>query len=710
MEPSLETSLNAILHLTSKQKTALKKAGIETARDILYYFPARYEDFSSQKRIADLAAGERASITGTIEKICTKRMFRRRIPLVESQIKDASGTIKAIWFSQPYVAKTLPQGTTVRLSGKVNENKKGLYLVNPVYEITEKISEKALDMSSSKTPIPIYPQVRGLSSRWFQIAVQKVLPLSRDIKDIIPEHIIRRYHLPPLAQALTHIHRPKTALWAEASRKRFAFEEIFLIQLNRMKLKKELEKEPAYAIPYEKNLLEEFVQTLSFSLTKAQSRAIMHIIGDFSRGQPMARLLEGDVGSGKTLVAVAVSLLATNAGFQTAYMAPTEILARQHFDEFCLRLKPFRNKIGLITSSECKIFPSKVNPKEATHISRAQLLKWISDGSVQILIGTHALVQNRVKFKKLALAIVDEQHRFGIRQRARLAKQKTLPHFLSMTATPIPRTLALTLYGDLDLSLLDEMPPGRKKPVTYIVPPEKRDGAYDFIRNNIKEGGQAFVICPKIEERATPSSSSGQAKFSDTKAVKTEYEKLKRDVFPELSLAMLHGKLKPKEKEDIIKKFRERKIAILVSTSVIEVGMDIPNASIMMIEGAERFGLASLHQFRGRVGRAGQEAYCFVFTESRSPKTLARLEALTKTKNGFELAEYDLALRGPGELSGVSQWGISDLGMEALKNIKMVEASRESARELLEEDLELKKYPLLKERVESSQQHLLHFE
>ncbi|MEK9186698.1 MAG: helicase-related protein, partial [Patescibacteria group bacterium] len=410
-------------------------------------------------------------------------------------------------------------------------------------------------------------------------------------------------------------------------------------------------------------------------------------------------------------VAVAAAYMAISGGYQVAYMAPTEILAYQHFNSFIDYFSKLRltTKIGLITSSECKKFPSKVSADKSTHISKSQLLKWVENGEISILIGTHSLIQDKVKFsakggsasggKKLALVIIDEQHRFGTRQRTALVSDKapTAPHLLSMTATPIPRTLALTIYGDLDLSLLDEMPAGRQEIITEIVDSYKRQSAYEKIRQEIKNGRQAYVICPRIEEP-----DPDKLNALNVKAVKEECKRLKKDIFPELEVGMLHGKLLPKEKERVLNDFRENKIKILVATSVIEVGIDVPNATVILIEGADRFGLAQLHQLRGRVMRSIFQPYCFVFMDSKSAKTKERLKAFVSAKNGFELAEYDLQLRGAGELSGGRQWGISDLGMEALKNIKMVEAARVESQKIISEDSELKNYPLISERIKHS--------
>ena len=510
--------------------------------------------------------------------------------------------------------------------------------------------------------------------------------LEEDVADPIPKEVLKKYHLPSLKSSLIFIHKPQKLKDAEAARKRLAFEEIFFIQLARLSQRQERKKHHSLKINFDRQELEKFLSSFPFELTGAQKNAISAVADDMQKSSPMSRLLEGDVGSGKTAVAIAAAYLAISAGYQVAYMAPTEILAGQHFQSFIeyfseLRLTP---KIGLITSSGCQKFPSKVNPNEATKISKAQLLKWVENGEIPILIGTHSLIQDKVKFsvkerKGLALVIIDEQHRFGTRQRASLAinKSENAPHLLSMTATPIPRTLALTIYGDLDLSLLDELPAGRKSPITKIINPEERETAYSMIREEINKGRQAYIICPRIEE---PDPEKEMALLA--KSVKEEAKNLKKEIFPEMEIGILHGKMTPQEKEEVLSGFKENKIQILVATSVVEVGINIPNATIIIIEGAERFGLAQLHQLRGRVIRSSHQPYCLVFAESKSQKTTERLKALTTAKNGFELAEYDLKIRGAGELGGGKQWGVSDIGMEALKNIKMVEAARTESQKL----------------------------
>ncbi|OGZ46502.1 MAG: hypothetical protein A3J54_01975 [Candidatus Ryanbacteria bacterium RIFCSPHIGHO2_02_FULL_45_13b] len=702
----LDQELASVLALKSNHKLPLKNAGIQTVRDFLMLLPSGYINAGAPDTISSLIPDAQALVCGIVEKIAGKKIFPTKAAFTEALIRDETGTLRVIWFSRAAQSR-LKQGDQVTLTGKVHKNKRGIFLANPMISIPVAEHIIQTDEQASKDALtPLYPRIRGISpylaDEWREQILSSLPP---HISDPLPQEIRKKFNLPSFENALHHAHAPSSAAWAEAARKRFAFEEIFFIQLSRARDKKLREVEPSYIIPPARERLEELTQRLPFALTGAQRTSTRQILEDFSRPHPMARLLEGDVGSGKTLVAVLASLAVHSAGYQVAYMAPTEILARQHFEEFCKHLKYFRATMGLLTSSECRKFPSKIDPSGSTHIAKSQLLRWVKDGTIDILIGTHALIQKSVVCKNLALVIVDEQHRFGVGQRSKLAQKGKTPHFLSMTATPIPRTLALTIYGDLALSLLDEMPPGRVKPITKIVPPAKRADTYEFIRANITSGGQVFVICPKIETKEDNS-----ARSAEIKAVKDEYQRLAKDIFPKFRLAMLHGKLKPKEKEQIVSDFRDKKIDILVSTSVIEVGIDIPNASVIIIEGADRFGLASLHQFRGRVGRAGQVSYCFLFTDSKNKKTLERLQALEKARNGFELAEYDLALRGAGELSGGSQWGVSDIAMDALKNLKLVEAAREEARSLIEEDIELKKYPLLQERIRQIKQQELHFE
>ena len=701
----LNSSIEKEFRLNPRQKTALGKLGLKTIKDLLFYFPSRYENFSERKNIINLTEGDKTTVFGEVLEASLGKTWRKKMAVSEISLGDNTGIIKAVWFHQPYMAKIITVGDKVALTGKISRNKSGIFISNPDFE---KISRYEA-LGEGSMILPVYPETSGITSRWLRFAVQKILnSLEENIVDPIPEEILKKYHLPSLKSSLIFIHKPQKIKDAEAARKRLAFEEIFFIQLERLKQRKEREKHHSLKINFDQEELEKFLSSFPFKLTGAQKNAISAVAEDMRKNFPMSRLLEGDVGSGKTAVAIAAAYLAISADYQVAYMAPTEILAGQHFQSFIeyfseLRLAP---KIGLITSSGCQKFPSKVNPDEATKISKSQLLKWVAGGEIPILIGTHSLIQNSVKFKNLALVIIDEQHRFGARQRASLAinKSENAPHLLSMTATPIPRTLALTIYGDLDLSLLDELPAGRKSPITKIINPEERETAYSMIREEINKGRQAYIICPRIDE---PDPEKEMAILA--KSVKEEAKRLKKEIFPEWEIGILHGKMTPPEKENVLSDFKENKIQILVATSVVEVGINIPNATIIIIEGAERFGLAQLHQLRGRVIRSSYQPYCFVFAESKSQKTIERLKALTTAKNGFELAEYDLKIRGAGELSGGKQWGISDIGMEALRNIKMVEAARTESQKIIAESPGLEKYPPLAQALKNRVKQI-HFE
>jgi len=707
----LNDPLSSCFRILPIQASALKRLGIISVRDLLYHFPARYGDTAQVTSISNLRKGDTAVIFGRISGLKTSRAFRKKIPMAEAVVEDETGKIKIVWFYQAYLAKMIMEDSNVRVEGKVPERNGELYFSNPRIENAPDL----FTQTKAHSLYPVYPETRGITSNWIYHKIQSIFAsgILSEIQDPVPEFILKTYKLPDLKTSLIYIHTPKKEAHAQIARKRFAFEEIFLIQLERQKARHLFKENNAFVIEKSEEEIEQFVQRFPFTITSAQRRAIEHILADFKNGHPMSRLLEGDVGSGKTAVAaVAVYATATskpkgqNFGtLQSAYMAPTEILAQQHFESFIKYFSHLPINVALITGSGCRKFPSKVHPDGWTNISRTQLLKWVASGEIAVLLGTHALIQKSVTFKNLALVIIDEQHRFGTTQRQKLAKKdgKT-PHLLSMAATPIPRTLALTLYGDLDLSLLDEMPAGRKKIITEIITPEKRKAAYEEIRRELKAGRQLYVICPRIDEPDPTKELAIQ-----TKSVKEEAKRLKKEVFPEYEIGILHSKMKPAEKERVMLDFKDKKIDILVATSVVEVGVNVENASLIVIEGAERFGLAQLHQLRGRVIRSTHQAYAYIFTESKSEKSRDRIKALITAQNGFELAEFDLAQRGAGELSGAKQWGISDLGMEAIKNIKMVEAARAEATKIIENDPALSKFPLLKERLEFTTTKI-HFE
>jgi len=696
---SLSTPIEKIPKIGPVYKKKLKKIGIKSVRDLLFHFPRRYEDFSNLIPISKIKINEICTIQGKVLAIETTRTWKKKMFLTEAIIQDKTGVIKAVWFNQPFLTNIIKKENNLVLAGKVVLKDNQIYMSNPVYEKIK--SEKELIHTGRL--VPVYPETEGLSSRWLRYILKPLLEKFKNkIPEVIPLEILKKEKLLPISEALWQIHFPDNKDLAKKAQERFSFEELFLIELFVLKQRTKLSKEKAVPISLNLELIKKFVSQLPFKLTDAQKKAAWQILKDLEKPKPMNRLLEGDVGSGKTVVATIATLLVSKAGFQVAFMAPTEILAKQHFQEVSKLLENFNLNIGLLTGKQDQ-FRSKKLKNEIIEISRRKILEKIEKGEIDILIGTHALIQDKVKFKKLALVIVDEQHRFGVEQRAKLCKSSEfVPHLLSMTATPIPRTLALTIYGDLDLSLIDQLPKGRKKIITKLISPKDREKAYDFIKKEVKEGRQVFVVCPRIEKNEQKKNSA----WAEVKAVTEEYEKLSKEIFPEFRVAILHGKMATKEKEKIMRNFKEKKIDILVSTSVIEVGIDVPNASIMMIEGAERFGLAQLHQFRGRVGRGKYQSYCFLFTDSPAKKTRQRLKALITSEDGFKLAEKDLEIRGPGDFAGTRQWGIPDLMMNSLRDVKLVEKTRQAAKELLEKDPDLKKHPFLQKRLKDFEERI----
>ncbi len=701
--------------LKPEQKRALVKLGIRTIRDLLYHFPARYENAGPTGTITSVTAGSDVTLYGTVRKPDIRKTWKGRRPVAEAWLEDASGKIKMMWFSQPYIAKTLHDGMVVKVSGRIAGEGAKRYLANPAIDTSPVAPEEihqSLFAQNSETPDaslhPVYAESKGISSLWITHAIRKICETNahEHLTDPIPSAILARYNLPTLSSALVFIHAPQKMADAEAARKRFAFEEIFALQVVMQQRRRALLREEALPVAVDRSRLHDFIDSFPFPATDAQMQAIETITSDFEQTHPMLRLLEGDVGSGKTAVAAATAyLVATStpqgriAGtLQVAYLCPTEILAKQHFSTFVSYFKKHPIPIGLITGSECRKFPSRVRYEESARLSKPAFKKMVANGEIPIVIGTHALIEKSLSFKYFAYAIIDEQHRFGTMHRQKLATKGAIaPHLLSMTATPIPRTLALTLYGDLDLTVLDQMPVGRKPILTSVLGPEKRDEAYARVRTELALGHQAYVICPRIDE---PDPAKELALIA--KSVKTEAARLKRDIFPHATIDILHSKMRPGEKEVVMQRFEKGEVDILVATSVVEVGVNVPNATVILIEGAERFGLAQLHQLRGRVIRSTNQAYCFALPESFGQTTKDRMKAFVNAKNGFELAEYDLALRGAGELVGGRQWGVSDIAMEALKNLKLVEAARTEAARLVAEDPDLRQYPALAKRAHTA--------
>ncbi len=716
-----------------KNVSRFKRLGIKTVRDLLWHFPARYEDYSRVIPISEInGAGEMVSIQGTISDIQSSRSWRRKLFVTTATIEDESGIINAVWFNQPYIERSLPAGTAVSLSGKVSLDKKGLYLSGPSYE---KINDSGASLTHTGRLVPIYPETEGISSKYLRFLIKPILAKAGNLPDPLPQAVLDKYNFPKLTDALNRIHFPQSIEEAEPARQRFAFEEILLFQLRVLRDRRQLRALKAPKIIFNKELIARFVKELPFELTNDQRVAAYEILQDLARDYPMNRLLNGDVGSGKTVVALIAAYQAAAAGYQAALMVPTEILAKQHFETIASLLdKKGFVRIGLLTGSEARQWP--IDETEQKKISKKLMAQKIAEGKINLIIGTHAIIQKSVQFKNLGFVIIDEQHRFGVEQRMKLVRDSSLqttnyklqtsliPHLLSMTATPIPRTLALTIYGDLDVSLLKEKPKGRQPIITKIIPHAKREAAHRFIEQEIRNGRQVFVICPRIaapecggEPRPKgagnifPEKPISQTKliWAEVKAVAEEYRKLSEKIFPNRKVAMLHGKLKPKEKDGIMRDFKNKHYDLLVSTSVVEVGVDIPNATIMMIESAERFGLAQLHQFRGRVGRGGEQSYCLLFTSSDDVPAGRRLRALEKLNDGFELAEIDLKIRGPGEFTGLNQSGVPDFAMASLTDLDLIKKARLEAKLILKSDPALRDHPLLLERL-CEMQRLVHFE
>ncbi len=884
MEANLDLPVERIKGASERILKPLHHLGIRTVRDLLFTIPFRYDDFSHTVAIADAKPDETATVRGNIIAMNSARTWKKKMHVTEATIADASGSMKAVWYNQPFLARTLAVGKTVNLSGKIDANR---VMQNPAYEV---VGAKD-DMTHTGRLVPVYRETRGLTSRWLRYLIKNALPLAVHLDDILPPDMLKRQGLPSLRDAIPHIHFPRTKHEAEQAKKRLAFEELFLFQMLMLEARANIKRAQATSVAFDLAFVKDFVGKLPFRLTDAQRAAAWEIIQDMEKPSPMNRLLEGDVGSGKTVVAAIAASNAAMQGWQCAFMAPTEILARQHFETFSKMCGHFPIRIGLLTGSGAWLFDADL--QTSYKVPKAEIAKKVADGSLHILIGTHALIAHRgqtrtgtrtnadssgVVFPKLALVVLDEQHRFGVQQRAKLVargqtqtdartdadyetptntdesqtnadflyedvtykiraalfkvkkelglghkevayqkalemefkteglvfeKEKsiainyqqkkialyrpdfiienkviveikalpyigvieerqvwnylkgslyklallvnfssenvqikriiydtarlrrsasdlrssaTVPHLLSMTATPIPRTLALALYGDLDISLLAEMPENRKKIETSVVAENSRAQAYAFMRRQVKQGRQAFIICPRIEDSQTNADltqtnadyfrfrpnqhvNSRRSALLEVKTVKAEYERLSKNVFPDLRIAMLHGKMKPKEKELVMKDFKAAKTDILISTSVVEVGVDIPNASIMAIEGAERFGLAQLHQFRGRVGRAEHQSYCFLFTQSDAQEENKRLAAMVTCNDGFILAEKDLKIRGPGDLLGGRQSGLPDLVMASLTDAALIKSAREEASGLLARDPRLLKSPKLRERL-----------
>ncbi len=669
----------AVRGVGSHMAGLLANLGIETIEDLLFHFPRRYDDYTTMKPINRLKYGEQVTIIGTIWEV-RARKSRRNTTVVQAIISDGSGRIQATWYNQPWLTQQLKSGHRVVVSGKVEQ-----YLGRPVFNSPQ---WELLSMQALRTGqiVSVYPLTQGLSNYKLRKIMMSAVPYwARRLEDPLPDGMRSRLQLPDLATALNQIHLPESQEEMLAARRRLAFEELLLLQLGMFAQRRTWLEIPGQPLQSDGALRRRFIASLPFALTGAQERVIDEITRDMATGQPMNRLLQGDVGAGKTAVAAAAMVTAAAAGSQAALMAPTEILAEQHARGLSALLEPLG--IGLVLLTGSLSAGEKAARKER-----------IAAGQAHVVIGTHALIQDDVAFANLGLAVIDEQHRFGVDQRAALREkgpqaggQTLTPHLLVMSATPIPRSLALSLYGDLDLSVLDEMPPGRQEIGTHWIRPRERERGYGFVRGQVEKGRQAYIICPLVEE---------SDKIEAVAAVE-EYERLSQKIFPDLRLGLVHGRLSGAEKEAVMRQFYAGELDILVATSVIEVGVDVPNATVMVIEGANRFGLAQLHQFRGRVGRGEHQSYCLLVADESTPDAEQRLSALEQTNDGFQLAEKDLELRGPGEFFGRRQSGLPELRLASLTDMQMLQAARDEAGRLFEEDplLEKEEHRLLRERV-----------
>ncbi|PID84881.1 MAG: ATP-dependent DNA helicase RecG [Chloroflexi bacterium] len=667
----LSQSVQALKGVGTKIAENLEKLGAKTIRELLYIFPRRYDDYSLMKPIKDLVYGEQVTIIGTIWQTRSRRV-RGNQTLVQSIINDGSGSVQATWFNQPWLAEKLKAGLQIVISGKVDHYLGRLVFNSPEWE------PLAIEPLKTRRIVPVYPLTQGLSSNKMRdIMRDAVNRWTPHIPETLPEEIRKRHGLYPLPLAVNQVHFPQGQKALHDARRRIVFDELFLLQLGMQGFKKDWQAYTGNPLAVETAVLDDFRASLPYSLTGAQNRVINEITADMGRNIPMNRLLQGDVGSGKTVVAASAMVVAAKAGAQAALMAPTEILAEQHFNGLNSLLTPLGISVSLLTGS-------------TPAAEKEQIYAGLADGSIHIAIGTHALIQESVSFHQLGLAVIDEQHRFGVDQRKALREkgmpvngsdETATPHVLVMSATPIPRTLALSLYGDLDFSVLDEMPPGRQEIKTRWLRTSERERAYAFARRQVKAGRQAYIIYPLVEE----------SDKIDAKAAVAEYEQLQSQVFPYLKLGLIHGRLKADEKEAAMRAFYQGETHILVATSVIEVGVDVPNSTVMIIEGANRFGLAQLHQFRGRVGRGEHQSYCMLIADADSADAEERLTALEKTNDGFALAEKDLEIRGPGEFFGRRQSGIPELQMASILDMEMLTIAREEAEALIQADPELEK-------------------
>ena len=661
---ALNAKLTVLQGVGPRNAESLARLGLHTLGDMLYYFPRRYDDYSQLKPIKDLFYGEQVTVIGTIQSVNSRPIRSGKASIVEVVIGDGTGALRLSYFNQPWLANRFKKGDAISVSGKIDQYLGRLVMNSPDWEPVE-----AENLSTNRI-VPVYSLTERITQKWLRNQMKQVVQYwAPAVADALPDSVRNSARLMPLGEALLQVHFPDSQEQLKAARERLAFDEIFYLQTGVLRQRRDWKSEEAKRFSISDEWLDSQIKSLPFTLTSVQGKAIADIRADFDSGKPMNRLLQGDVGSGKTVVSAVAAAMITSNEAQAAIMAPTSILAEQHYKNFEKILK------DVLKTEEVRLLVGDTPEAEKEGIRNG-----LADGTIKIVIGTHAVIEGPVQFKDLQFVVIDEQHRFGVEQRAELRSKGTNPHLLVMTATPIQRSLALTLYGDLDLSIMDEMPAGRQPINTFVLRPQERERAFTLMRGQVKDGKQGFIVYPLIEE----------SEKIDARAAVDDFETLSKEVFPNLKLGLLHGRMRPDEKDDVMHKFRDKKFDILVSTTVVEVGVDVPNATVMLIEGADRFGLAQLHQLRGRVGRGAEKSYCLLIPTHEDKTENERLQAMAESTDGFFLAEKDLQIRGPGEFLGTRQSGYaSSLRMASITDVALIDKARLQAQKVFEKDPDL---------------------
>lgn len=692
----LDQPLTYLSGIGPKNAERLAKLGLQTVRDLLYYYPRDYIDYARQVNIRNLEPGETVTIVATVDRCtCFTSPRNTKLTIMELAVRDRSGKLKLSRFFagnrfanrgwQEQQKRLYPPGATIAASGLVKKGKYGMTLEDPEIEVLSHPGDEIESQTVGRV-VPIYPLTEGVGADLVRRAMVAGLPAATQLQEALPEKLREQYGLMGLQAAIAHIHFPPDQASLESARRRLVFDEFFYLQLGLLKRRKTQQQiQTSAVLAPTGQLIDQFYANLPFDLTNAQKRVVNDILTDLQKPIPMNRLVQGDVGSGKTVVAVVASLAAIQSGYQVAFMAPTEVLAEQHYRKLVQWFNLLHLPVELLTGS------TKTAKRREIH---AQL----ETGELPLLVGTHALIQDTVTFHRLGLVVIDEQHRFGVQQRAKLQQKGDRPHVLTMTATPIPRTLALTLHGDLDVSQIDELPPGRKPIQTTALAGRDRLHAYDLISREVAQGRQVYVVLPLVEE----------SEKLDLKSAIEEYQHLQEEVFPNFKVGLLHGRMSSAEKDEAITQFRNNQTQILVSTTVVEVGVDVPNATVMLIEHADRFGLSQLHQLRGRVGRGGSQSFCLLMSASKSEVSRQRLKVLEQSQDGFFIAEMDLRFRGPGEVLGTRQSGLPDFALASLVDDQAVlEQAREAAEKILAKDETLSRWALLQKELDYRYQRLM---